>query len=65
MLYFPRVLNAFILSPYNKNTVISEEYTGPLDFHITGVNCIYIRSMLVSPELMEETIRLLGLKFGI
>ena len=26
---------------YNENTVISEEYTGPLDFDITGVDCTY------------------------
>ena len=25
----------------NENTVISKEYTGPLDFDITGVDCIY------------------------
>ena len=28
-------------SLYNENTVISKEYTGPLDFDITGVDCIY------------------------
>ena len=28
--------------PYNENTVISREYPGPLDFDITGVDCIYI-----------------------
>ena len=27
-------------SAYNEYTVISEEYTGPLDFDITGVDCI-------------------------
>ena len=27
-------------SLYNENTVISEEYTGPLDFDIAGVDCI-------------------------
>ena len=26
---------------YNENTVISKEYTGPLDFDITAVDCIY------------------------
>ena len=26
-------------SAYNEYTVISKEYTGPLDFDITGVNC--------------------------
>ena len=34
----PRVLNAFS-SAYNEYTVISKEYTGPLDFDITGVDC--------------------------
>ena len=29
-------------SAYNEYTVISKEYTGPLDFDITGVYCIYI-----------------------
>ena len=29
-------------SAYNEYTVISKEYTGPLDFDITGVNCIYV-----------------------
>ena len=29
-------------SAYNEYTVISNEYTGPLDFDITGVDCIYI-----------------------
>ena len=29
------------LSLYNENTVISKEYTGPLDFDITGVDCIH------------------------
>ena len=27
---------------YNENTVISKEHTGPLDFDITGVDCIYL-----------------------
>ena len=27
-------------SAYNEYTVISKEYTGPLDFDITGVYCI-------------------------
>ena len=36
--YPPRVLNSFILPPYYKNTVNSKEYTGPLDFDITGVD---------------------------
>ena len=30
------------LSPYNENTVISKEYTGPLDLDITVVDCISI-----------------------
>ena len=28
-------------SLYNENTVISEEYTVPFDFDITGVACIF------------------------
>ena len=28
-------------SLYNENTVISKEYTGPLYFDITGVDCIF------------------------
>ena len=34
----PRVLNAFILSSSNENTVTSKEYTGPLDFDVTEVD---------------------------
>ena len=30
-------------SLYNENTVISKEYTGPLGFDTTGVDCIYIK----------------------
>ena len=30
-------------SAYNEYTVISKEYTGPLDFDITGVDCIFIQ----------------------
>ena len=29
-------------SAYNEYTVISKEYTGPLDFDITGVYCMCI-----------------------
>ena len=29
-------------SLYNENTVILREYTGPLDFDITGVDCISV-----------------------
>ena len=28
-------------SLYNENTVISKEYTGPLDFDLTGGDCIW------------------------
>ena len=28
-------------SAYNEYTVISKENTGPLDFDITGVDCMY------------------------
>ena len=34
-------------SAYNEYTVISKEYTGPLDFDITGVYCMYIRLLLI------------------
>ena len=37
---YPRVLNASFSSAYNEYKVISKEYTGPLDFDITGVDCI-------------------------
>ena len=30
-------------SAYNEYTVISKEYTGPLDFDITGVYCRYTK----------------------
>ena len=33
-------------SLYNENKVISKEYTGPLDFDITGVDCIEIPKSL-------------------
>ena len=33
---------------YNENTVISKEYPGPLDFDITGVDCIYMTLLKVS-----------------
>ena len=29
-------------SAYNEYTVISKEYTGPLDFDKTGVDCSYL-----------------------
>ena len=35
------------LSAYNENTVISKEYTGPLDFGITGVDCTFDGSTLM------------------
>ena len=34
-------------SAYNEYTVISKEYTGPLDFDITGVDCNISRTRLV------------------
>ena len=34
-------------SLYNENTVISKEYPGPLDFDITGVDCISTNSVLM------------------
>ena len=37
-------MHSFI-SLYNENTVISKEYTGPLDFDITGVDCSNIVSL--------------------
>ena len=36
----PRVLMHVFSSAYNEYTVISKEYIGPLDFDITGVDCI-------------------------
>ena len=38
-------------SAYNEYTVISKEYTGPLDFDITGVYCILKRLKLSSVEI--------------
>ena len=36
-------------SAYNENTVISKEYTGPLDFDITGVDCsLYVDNSFYS-----------------
>ena len=37
-------------SLYNENTVISKEYTGPLDFDITGVDCTYIYSCQIETK---------------
>ena len=37
-----RVLNALFSPAYNECAVISKEYTGPLDFEETGVDCIII-----------------------
>ena len=34
-------------SAYNEYTVISKEYTGPLDFDITGVDCIYVYMYII------------------
>ena len=36
-------------SLYNKNTGILKEYTGPLDFDITGVDC----NLVVQTQLKE------------
>ena len=40
-------------SLYNENTVISKEYPGPLDFDITGVDCIHIYILVVQTQLIE------------
>ena len=37
-------------SAYNEYTVISKEYTGPLDFDITGVDCTISRKKLYIKE---------------
>ena len=34
-------------SAYNEYTVIPKEYTGPLDFNITGVDCILINILII------------------
>ena len=34
-------------SAYNEYTVISKEYTSPLDFDITGVDCTYIDKQII------------------
>ena len=36
-----------VSSAYNEYTVISKEYTGPLDFDITGVDCILTKVLLI------------------
>ena len=36
---YPLIAKCDISSAYNEYTVISKEYTGPLDFDITGVDC--------------------------
>ena len=38
-------------SAYNEYTVISKEYTGPLDFDITGVDCIIIIVLILKKFL--------------
>ena len=40
MLCFSLSTKCIYLSPYYEKTVISKEYTGSLDFHIVGVDCI-------------------------
>ena len=56
-------------SLYNENTVISREYTGPLDFDITAVECIgIVKSHIfvvdellhpIGPESRQDLISLL------
>ena len=43
-------------SAYNEYTVISKEYTGPLYFDITGVNCMsfyYLNCILTSKRIFS------------
>ena len=40
-------------SLYNENTVISKEYTGPLDFDLPGVDCIYIYGVVVVSYILS------------
>ena len=43
-------------SNYNENTAISKEYTGPLDFDITGVDCTLILAISVCPLSLRSVI---------
>ena len=55
-------------SACNEYTVISKEFTGPLDFDITGVECIYIYVCIhwfVCYELIKEIGLYTKLNFGI
>ena len=51
-------------SAYNEYTVISKEYTGPLYFNITGVDCMSIlnRSCLYICMSLETEIRIIFMK---
>ena len=40
-------------SAYNEYTVISKEYTGPLDFDITGVDCMLFRGESIGRYLTQ------------
>ena len=43
-------------SLYNDNAVISKEYAGPLDFDITGVDCIHISVIIYcGDDLVSNT----------
>ena len=41
-------------SAYNEYTVISKEYTGPLDFDITGVYCSYFRLYVLTALTLHK-----------
>ena len=44
------------LSAYNENTVISKEYTDPLDFDITGADCKYQKSAFKLSYFLNQLI---------
>ena len=57
--------------PYNENMVISQEYTGPLNFDITGVDCISTKSGPYSgysigtiPDKANEFVRSVGVRMN-
>ena len=52
-------------SAYNEYTVISKEYTGPLDFDITGVDCMYsILSLVRTPGDRQNLFALSGIRIN-
>ena len=51
-------------SAYNEYTVISKEYTGPLDFDITGVDCTLRSIMLHMNSRVRRELKTLNRRAG-